>query len=202
MGGIKGFFTKIYTNIRNALDEWQQSLQSEEEGEDETSLPQKNLVKKNQRKGSMSSGYMESLNDGKITLEDLEDMSKPLEGEDLRLQQQIIESCKRVKMRDGEGVEYRLEKPFKRVVRVSLRGKYVYIDRKGIFDDEENPIYIPFKMERSEGLTRMVRENGDKYIKLFIDLITIFEISVYAISSESEEKVTNNNEGTDKPPPF
>src|SRR5699024_8195938 len=119
-----------------------------------------------------------------------------LKGEELRVQKQVLEACKRVKMREGNGVQYKLELPFKKVVKVTIEGKELFIDVNGIYDNEDNPYYIPYKMERSEGITRLLNRLGDKHIKLFIDFITVYEINVFKETEDIVEE-TGYSEGED-----
>src|SRR5699024_6575666 len=101
-----------------------------------------------------------------------------------------------VKMREVNGVQYKLELPFKKVVKVTIEGKELFIDVNGIYDDEDNPYYIPFKMGRSEGITRLLNRLGDKHIKLFIDFITVYEINVYKETTDRDEE-TGYDKGKD-----
>src|SRR5699024_6556423 len=189
---LRDFFTRNITNAKNALDEWQRSLNEEGEREEST-LPQKNLMRNNEdNKGSK---YRETLNKSTLTVEDMEEATKPLQGEELRVQKQIIEACKRFKMKDG-GIQYKLELPFKKVVNVTIEGKDLFIEVNGIYDDEDNPYYMPFKMGRSEGITRLVNRLGDKYIKLYIDFITVYEINVYKETTDREGE-TGYSKGED-----
>src|SRR5699024_4729798 len=155
---------------------------------------------------------------------DMEEATKPLQGEELRVQKQIIEACKRFKMKDG-GIQYKLELPFKKVVNVTIEGKDLFIDVNGIDDDEDNTYYMTFKSGinkrnvyiierkrkyhgkdnqyymdfkkgRSERITRLVNRVKDKYIKLYIDFITVYEINVYKETTDREGE-TGYSKGED-----
>src|SRR5699024_489746 len=150
--------------------------------------PQKNLMRKDGKEG-VNSKYRETLNKSTLTVEDMEEATKPSKGEELRVQKQVLEACKRVKMREGNGVQYKLELPFKRVVKVTIEGKELLIEVNGIYDDEDNPYYIPFKMGRSERKTRLLNRLGDKHIKLFIDFIKVYEINVFKETEDIVEEI-------------
>src|SRR5699024_7354443 len=130
-------------------------------------------------KEGVNSKYRETLNKSTVTVEDMEEATKPVKGEESMAQKQVVEVCKRVEMKEGNGIQYKLELPFKRVVKVTTQVKELFIDVNGIYDDEDNPYYIPFKMGRSEGIKRHLNRLGDKHIKLYIDFITIYEINVF-----------------------
>jgi len=198
MDVLRGYFSSFIMKVRDVVEDISQRVREfvieEEDSESAGSMKDDYLdnkvkiksekIDKKERirmKEDMDSGflsYQQSLNDSTLTMEDLNKLTEPLSEEGLRIQEQVLEACERYKL-DGGTITCRLEKPYKKRVVVNIGGEVLYISEDGIYSAFDTPYYIKGTMSKSWGLTRIVNVLGEKSIKLFIDLITIYEVSVY-----------------------
>lgn len=183
----------------------QDDVNKNEDGYTETKpLKDKDVKKLEEDRKNENDVFSKSMNDSTMTLEDIQKLSKPIGGEPLRIQEQIVEACKRFNITGKGTVMHEYEPPYKKKVIVKIEGYSLKVYEKGIYGILDEPYYIEEKMSKSEGLTRLVKDFDKKYITLFIDLLTLYDVNVYNVLEEPDEPevVEEDNYTEEIKPPF
>lgn len=150
----------------------------------DTTLKESIISKMRKSKDEGLSPFYATQNEGELSIEELDRKSQPLTVEGRRVQEQVEEACKRFEIETGSVLEYDLEPPFNKRVRVRMNEEIMCIDESGIYSPFDTPYYIRGTMSKSACLTRLLSRFDHKYLKLFIDFVTIYDMSVYTITKD------------------
>src|SRR5699024_9779834 len=154
----------------------------------DTTLKESIVGKMQKSKDDGLSPFYATQNEGELWKEEIERKTQPLTAEGKRVQEQIEEACKRFKTEKGGGLEWELEPPFNKRIRVRMGEEIICIDESGMYSPFDTPYYLRGTMSKSACLTRLMSRFDVNYLKLFIDFVTIYDISVYAITSDGIEE--------------
>lgn len=175
----------------------QQAATDQEEGEPfQEQKPIKKRMFNRMRKSDAEGedAFSKTRNSSTLTAADVEKMSKPLEGNALRLQEQIIETCKRYNLQSKSlKVTYELD-PLKKGMWLHLENKLIKVSERGIYSAMNNPYYLPKQMSKSDGLTRLVADYSNRQINFFVNMLMSYEMNLYTITKD--EEVQQNKEQT------
>lgn len=111
-----------------------------------------------------------------------------VKGEALRLLSQIVEGCKRYN-EDGGGtlkVTYDLSNTVEGELLVKVEGNILKVNEKGIYSIVGNVFYEYGRMDKNEGLNRLVSEYTVRHIHLMVLMLLAYEKDLFEIEEYSD----------------
>lgn len=160
-------------------------------------------MKKNEEHGN--DAFALTRNGSTLKKHDIEKKQKEFLTKGLVVQKQHIEACRRFnKSNHTLNALFDLD-TYQTGLWVTLEGRLIKLNEKGIYSSTNNPYYIPDKMSESAGVTRLANDFGLEKGKefLFISFVLAYKQKIFhqfledeedtIIIEETEQKKAENN---------